>query len=104
MSVETIPVTVKIMEKEFQIACPPEEQQALESAAELLNNHMRQVKESGKVFGTDRIAIMAALNLTHELLQHKNESRNFGKTVSERITAMQNKVEAALQDAQQMEF
>ncbi len=104
MSVETIPVTVKIMEKEFQIACPPEEQQALESAAEMLNNQMRQVKESGKVFGTDRIAIMAALNLTHELLQHKNESRHFGKTVSERISAMQGKVEAALQDAQQMEF
>jgi cell division protein ZapA len=104
MSVETIPVTVKIMEKEFQIACPPEEREALEASAELLNSHMRNVKESGKVFGSDRIAIMAALNLTHELLQHKTESRHFGKTFSERISAMQSKVEAALQDAQQMEF
>ncbi len=104
MATETIPVTVKIMEKEFQIACPPDEQEALEASARMLNEHMKKVRESGKVFGADRIAIMAALNLTHELLQHKNESRNFGKTFSERITAIQNKVEAALQDAQQMEF
>ena len=104
MSVETIPVTVKIMDKEFQIACPPEEREALEASAKLLNSHMLKVKESGKVFGSDRIAIMAALNLTHELLQHKTESRHFGKTFSERISAMQSKVEAALQEAQQMEF
>jgi cell division protein ZapA len=104
MSAESIPVTIKIMDKEFQVACPAEEQAALEESAALLNQHMKQVKDSGKVFGTDRIAIIAALNLTHELLQHKDESRSFGKTFSERITAMQNKVEAALQDTQQMEF
>ncbi len=104
MADDTIPVTITIMDKEFQIACPPEEQEALEASAEMLNRHMKMVKDSGKVYGSDRIAIMAALNLTHELLQHKNESRNFGKTFSERVTAMQNKVEAALQDVQQMEF
>lgn len=104
MSAAVIPVTVQIMDKEFQIACPADEQESLEASAELLNEHMRQVRESGKVYGADRIAIMAALNLTHELLQAKNESRKFGKTFSERISAMQAKVEAALQETQQMEI
>lgn len=104
MAGESIPVTIRIMEKDFQIACPEDEKQALEESAELLNQHMKKVKDSGKVFGADRIAIMAALNLTHELLQHKDDSRNFGQSFSQRITAMQHKVEAALQDTQQMEF
>ena len=65
-------VSVKILEKEYHVACPPEERPALLESAEYLNRKMREIRDSGKVIGLDRIAVMAALNITHEML-HKTE-------------------------------
>ncbi|WP_395764269.1 cell division protein ZapA [Stutzerimonas balearica] len=65
-------VTVHIMDKEYCIACPPEERSNLEGAARYLDRKMRDIRSSGKVIGADRVAVMAALNITHELL-HKND-------------------------------
>jgi len=62
------PITVSILGKDYQIACPTEEQNALRDSAELLNNKMLEIRGSGKVVGVDRIAVMAALNLAHDLL------------------------------------
>ena len=56
-------VNVKILEKEYQISCPAEERKALVDSAELLNRKMREIRDSGKVVGLDRIAVMAALNM-----------------------------------------
>ena len=61
-------VSVRILEKEYQVACPAEERDDLLRSAELLNRKMREIRDSGKVIGLDRIAVMAALNLTNELL------------------------------------
>jgi cell division protein ZapA len=65
-------VSVKILDKEYQVSCPEEEVDALTSSARFLDQQMRQIRESGKVFGLDRIAVMAALNLANELLQKRN--------------------------------
>lgn len=65
-------VTVHIMDKEYCIACPPEERSNLEGAARYLDRKMREIRSSGKVIGADRIAVMAALNITHDLL-HKQD-------------------------------
>ncbi|OEY65673.1 cell division protein ZapA [Marinobacter sp. X15-166B] len=62
-------VEVKILDKEYLVACPAEKQAALLEAAGHLDQKMREIRTSGKVFGTERIAVMAALNITHELLQ-----------------------------------
>ncbi len=59
---------VSIMGREFRIACTEDEQKDLTKAVEYLNNKMRDVRDAGKVIGVERIAIMAALNITHELL------------------------------------
>ena len=59
------------MEKEYVVACPYEERSALLDAAEFLNGRMREIRDSGKVVGLDRIAVMAALNLAHEFLKGK---------------------------------
>lgn len=67
MSSET--VYVKILDKEYQVACPPEERGALLQSAQVLDERMRMIKNSGSVIGLERIAVMAALNLSHELLQ-----------------------------------
>jgi cell division protein ZapA len=65
-------VSVKILDKEYQVSCQEDEVDALTSSARFLDQQMRQIRESGKVFGLDRIAVMAALNLANELLQKRN--------------------------------
>jgi cell division protein ZapA len=67
-------VTVHILDKEYCIACPDDERDNLESAARYLDGKMREIRSSGKVIGSDRIAVMAGLNITHELL-HKHEQQ-----------------------------
>lgn len=59
---------VKILDKEYQVACPPEERDALMQAARNLDARMRDVRTNGNVIGLERIAVMVALNLSHELL------------------------------------
>ena len=65
-------VTVHILDKEYSIMCPQEERSNLVSAARYLDGKMREIRSSGKVIGADRIAVMAALNITHDL-EHKQE-------------------------------
>ncbi|NIB39639.1 cell division protein ZapA [Pseudomaricurvus alkylphenolicus] len=70
MSSET--VFVQILDKEYQVACPPGERDALMQAARKLDERMRDIRAGGNVIGLERIAVMAALNLSHELLEAKN--------------------------------
>ena len=65
-------VTVHILDKDYCIACPADERANLESAARYLDGKMREIRSGGKVIGADRIAVMAALNITHDLL-HKQQ-------------------------------
>jgi len=60
---------VKILDKEYLVACPDEKQKDLLEASRQLDQKMREIRSSGKVFGSERIAVMAALNLTYELMQ-----------------------------------
>jgi cell division protein ZapA len=62
-------VTVSILDKEYQVACPPEQEAELVVSASYLDKQMRSIRETGKVIGLERIAVMAALNISHELLQ-----------------------------------
>jgi cell division protein ZapA len=67
------PVSVTVLDKEFRIACPPQERDSLVRAARHLDSKMREIRHSGKVIGNDRVAVMAAINLTHELLQLQDD-------------------------------
>jgi cell division protein ZapA len=80
-------VSVRIMEKEYVIACPYEERTALLDTAEFLNNRMREVRDSGKVVGLDRIAVMVALNLANELMRLKNQDAKLEKLESDAAAA-----------------
>jgi len=66
-------VTVHILDKEYSIMCPQEERSNLVNAARYLDGKMREIRSSGKVIGADRIAVMAALNITHDLLHKQND-------------------------------
>ena len=70
-------VSVRILEKEYQVSCPANERTDLLDSAELLNAKMREIRDSGKVVGLDRIAVMAALNMANELAADQgNETTN----------------------------
>lgn len=62
---------IQIMGREFRVACPESEQAALLEAVDYLNRKMLEIRDAGKVIGLERIAIMAALNITHEFLSTK---------------------------------
>ena len=104
MSSDQTPVSVRILDKEYLIACPEDEQNALRDTAKYLDAQMREIRDSGKVVGVDRIAVMAALNITHDLLQNKTTKETQNQTISTRIRALQDKIEAALHRGKQMEF
>lgn len=66
---DTNTLKVKILEKDYLVSCPDDKKNALTAAALHLDGKMRDIRSSGKVLGTERIAVMAALNITYELLQ-----------------------------------
>ena len=74
MSAELQTVRVHILDKDYQVACPAEQRDALVESARYLDQQMRAIRQSGKVIGLERIAVMAALNITHELIQRGEQS------------------------------
>ncbi len=87
MTTRNSTVTVKILDKEYQVACPTEEQESLHSAARELDNRMRAIRQSGNVIGLERIAVMAALNLSYELIgaQSKKSGQTIGNDQLQRL-------------------
>lgn len=63
------PVKVQILGKEYPVSCAADEQHALLLAARYLDDKTREIRDGGRIIGTERIAVMAALNIAHELLQ-----------------------------------
>jgi cell division protein ZapA len=98
------PVTVRILEKEYQVACPPGERNALLDSAELLNARMREIRDTGKVVGLDRIAVMAALNMANELLRARTKGDALEDEARQRLRGMRERVEGALQNGRQLEL
>ncbi|MDN5870067.1 MAG: cell division protein ZapA [Nitrococcus sp.] len=89
------PVKVTILGKDYFVACPEDERANLLESATYLNEHMREIRDSGKIVGMDRIAVMAALNITHEMLEAR---RNAGQleAVDERLRRLSHRVAEAL--------
>jgi cell division protein ZapA len=106
MASEPTPVIITILGKEYRIACPPEERAGLEASALYLDKKMREIRDRGRTAGGDNIAVMAALNIAHELLQKENESppEKYDNTLSGRVKHLQSKIEAALSSARQIEI
>ncbi|EHQ51572.1 MULTISPECIES: cell division protein ZapA [Ectothiorhodospira] len=87
------PVTVQILGKEYRVACPEDERNALIASASLLDRRMKEIRDGGKVVGGDRIAVMAALNIAHELLALKRQNAG----LDQRMRALQERVDSVLQ-------
>jgi cell division protein ZapA len=97
-------VSVRIMDKEFVVACTYEERSALLDSAEYLNARMREVRDSGKIVGLDRIAVMVALNLANELLQMRQRDGQLENDFAGRVRSLRERVESSLEKSQQLEL
>ncbi|HSG63696.1 MAG TPA: cell division protein ZapA [Gammaproteobacteria bacterium] len=95
-------VSIRILGKEYQVACPAAEKAALLASAELLNEKMQSIRNTGKVLGLDRVAVMAALNLANELIKRTDEDRQLKDIVDLRIKAMRERLDSALGPGQQL--
>lgn len=78
-------VSVRILDRDYQIACPPEEREALIRAADYLSQRMAEVRDSGRVVGMDRIAVMVALNLAHQYLGAEEGGRSVAEATTHRL-------------------
>lgn len=97
MSGEEKGTKIRVLDKEFRINCPADKEEDLYDAASYLDHQMRQIRHSGRVIGLERIAIMAALNISYELLalKTKKPSEDVGG-LSDRLQALQHKIDNAL--------
>ncbi len=101
---ESATVTVRILEKEYFVSCPQDERADLLDSAEYLNKKMREIRDTGKVVGADRIAVMAALNMANELLRLRKVDAELQGAVSGRVKHMRERVETALQRTRQLDL
>jgi len=97
-------VSVRILEKEYQVACPASERTDLLDSAEMLNAKMREIRDSGKVVGLDRIAVMAALNMANDLLQTKAKDEALETSLGPRLRVLNERVESILGGNQELEL
>ena len=97
-------VSVRLLDREYQVACPAEELGNLLDSAEYLDSKMREVRDSGKVTGLDRIAVISALNLANELIKLRRQGTVVEGDVGARLRTLRERVEAALARGQQLEL
>lgn len=103
MNNESVPVTVQIMDNEYRLACPEAEREALLAAVQYLNEKMVEIRDTGKVLGVERIAVMAALTITHELFECRNQTAELNNLADQRVQDLLHKVELALNKSAQMD-
>lgn len=101
---DTTTVSVKILDKEYQVSCKQDEVDALTASARYLDQQMRQIRESGKVFGLDRIAVMAALNLANELLQKRSAVDDVQQEADVMVKKLTERITEALAEHKQLGF
>lgn len=91
-----MPVTVDILDKEYVISCPPSEKDALLESARLLSDRMRAVRDGGKVLGSERVAVITALNIIHELERERRDQHSRTSELADGIERLEEKVRLAV--------
>ena len=97
MSAEPKGLQINVMGREFRVACPENEQKGLLEAVDYLNKKMGEIRDNGKVIGLERIAIMAALNIAHELLATKVGGFDIAE-LKRRMESMETMLDRAIHD------
>jgi cell division protein ZapA len=97
-------VSVRLLDREYQVACSAEERSDLLDSAEYLDAKMREVRDSGKVVGLDRIAVISALNLANELIKLRRTGSVVDVDLGAKLRTLRERVESALEKGQQLEL
>ena len=87
------PVEVRILDREFTVGCEPGERDSLMAAAQLLDARMREIRGNNKMAALDRVAVLAALNLAHELQQLRAEGGTHGDEIGRVLGDMNRKLD-----------
>jgi len=90
-------LVIKILEKEYRVACPAEEKESLIASANMLNKKLNEIKQKGSVIGTERIAVMAALNMSHELLNGHALVEEHAE-LNDRISSLSEKIDNTMRN------
>jgi cell division protein ZapA len=104
MTNQTVSTTIEILGKPYPVRCLESELQSLQQAARHLNNAMTEIQTSGKAINLERIAIIAALNITHQFLQSDQQKNSFISKMNQKMTHLQEKIDAAINKALQTEL
>ena len=97
-------LTVSIAGKDYQVACPAGEEDSLREAAQYLHNSMESIRSSGRVVGLDRVAVMAALNISNELLQSKQQRDAEQAKVATTVQKLSDRVADAVSANKQLQL
>ena len=97
-------VSVRILDKEYQVACPANQRTNLLDSAEMLNTKMREIRDTGRIVGLDRIAVMAALNMANDLLQASERDQELEGGISDRLKNISDRVDAVLSGSRQLDL
>ena len=103
MSQESVPVTVRILDKEYRVACEPDERDGLQESARMLDQRMREIRQTGRVIGSDRIAVMAALNIAYELVKSQQGRELEAEDIGRRLGVLQDRLSDALATQHQLD-
>ena len=103
MTQEPIPVSIRILDKEYRVSCGPEEKDGLLESARMLDQRMREIRQAGRVIGIDRIAVMAALNIAFELLNLQQNQVHGQEDLDRRLHNLQERLGDALATQHQLD-
>ena len=104
MTEKNAQVSVRILDKEYQVACPANERTNLLDSAEILNDKMREIRDGGRIVGLDRIAVMAALNMANDLIHAKSRDLELEGGISDRLKLISDRVDHVLGGSQQLDL
>lgn len=104
MSSKNNPIAVKVLEKEYRIACTTGQETALRASVELLNQRIVEVREGGNAIGSDRVTIMAALNMANDYLETKETHESKAEHITSKLRSLNDRLEEAIRTNQQLEL
>ena len=104
MTQQLAQVSVRILDKEYQVACPANERTDLLDSAEMLDSKMREIRDSGRIVGLERIAVMAALNMANDLMHARERDQRLEGDYSERLKSISDRLDGALGSTVQLDF
>ena len=90
------PVIIRILDREYTVGCEPDERDSLSAAARLLDARMREIRGGNRVAALDRVAVLAALNLAHELQQLRDDAQRRDRDVRRALDGVEARLDAVL--------